>query len=279
MAGPGGGGLSLRVAIKGTELEQVTIAADQTAFTADLDAVTFTLTRTGSTAAALTADVLLTQDQEFLQSEDLTQSVTFDSGESTAALVLEPQFFVGHEVTMNGTLTATVQEGTGYVLGTEKAASTSILVTSPAVTVRLEESSYTFDEGDDSPVVTLVATTVSGVPSPNQSFYVSMSASEWEGYTIPTDYDTPFGSTAVDPAVRLQRRRRGLHRPRGGAADAGGRRPGRARRVLHRERCNWSPATPTVVGLRQHDGTACEAVTGFCSVTATITDDDPIRRR
>ena len=166
---------------------QVTIAADQTAFTAELDAVTFTLTRTGSTAAALTADVVLTQDQEFLLSEGLTQSVTFESGESTAALVLEPRFFVGHEVTVDGTLTATVQAGTGYVPGTEKAASTSILVTSPAVTVRLEEASYTFDE-DGASVVALVATTASGVPSPNRFFDVSVSALSGTA-SSPYDYD------------------------------------------------------------------------------------------
>ena len=248
---------------------QVTIAADQTAFTAELDDVTFTLTRTDSTAAALTADVLLTQDQEFLESEVLTQSVTFESGESTAALALEPRWFIGHEVTVDGTLTATVQAGTGYVPGTEKAASTSILVTSPAVTVRLEEASYTFDE-DGASVVALVATTVSGVPSPNRIFFVSVSGVNGTAGS-PHDYDyislqqsfQPSDFSA-DGAVFSAR----VEVPLTLVDDALDE-PDESFEVA----LQVAPGTPQVVGLRQHDGTACVPA-GFCSVTATITDND-----
>ena len=248
---------------------QVTIAADQTAFTAELDDVTFTLTRTDSTAAALTAAVLLTQDQEFLASEVLMQSVTFESGESTAALALDPRWFIGHEVTVDGTLTATVQAGTGYVPGTEKAASTSILVTSPAVTVRLEEDSYTFDE-DGASVIALAATTVSGVPPPNRIFFVSVSGVNGTAGS-PHDYDyislqqsfQPSDFSA-DGAVFSAR----VEVPLTLVDDALDE-PDESFEVA----LQVAPGTPQVVGLRQHDGTACVPA-GFCSVTATITDND-----
>ena len=247
---------------------QVTIAADQTAFTAELDAVTFTLTRTDSTAV-MTVAVELTQDQEFLDSGDRTQSVMFESGEPTASLVLEPRVFVGHEVTEDGTLTATVRAGAGYVPGTEKAASTSILVISPAVTVRLEEASYTFDE-DGASVFVLVATTASGVPSPNRFIAVSVSALKGtarapDDYENLTDFPTFQPSDfAADGAVFTARLELTLML----VDDA-----------LDEEDETFSmalqlaPGTPPVVGLRQHDGTACVPA-GLCSVTATITDND-----
>ena len=75
---------------------QVTIAADHSAFTAELDDVTFTLTRVGSTAAALTVGVALTQDQDLLLSEDLAQTVPFGAGEATATLQLTTEPFRGH---------------------------------------------------------------------------------------------------------------------------------------------------------------------------------------
>ena len=248
---------------------QVTIAADQTAFTAELDAVTFTLTRTDSTAV-MTVAVELTQDQEFLDSGDRTQSVMFESGESTASLVLEPRVFVGHGVTEDGTLTATVQAGAGYVPGTEKAASTSILVISPAVTVRLEEASYTFDE-DGASVFVLVATTASGVPLPNHFFDVSVSALSGTA-RAPDDYERFSHQPSIQPsdfaadgAVFTARLELTLML----VDDA-----------LDEEDETFSialqlaPSTPVVVGLRQHDGTACVPA-GLCPATATITDNDP----
>ena len=249
---------------------RITIAADQTAFTAELDDVTFTLTRTDSTAAALTAAVLLTQDQEFLASEVLMQSVTFESGESTAALALDPRWFIGHEVTVDGTLTATVQAGTGYVPGTEKAASTSILVTSPAVTVRLEEDSYTFDE-DGASVIALAATTVNGVPPPNRIFFVSVSALNGTA-GAPHDYDSLSFQQSFQPsdfsadgAVFTAR----VEVPLTLVDDALDE-PDESFTVT----LQVAPGTPGVVRLRQHDGTACVPA-GTCSATATITDNDP----
>ena len=75
-----------------TPTTEVTIAADQPAFTAELDDVIFTLIRTGDPAAALDVAVALTQDRDLLKSEYLAQTVSFGAGEATATLKLLPFF-------------------------------------------------------------------------------------------------------------------------------------------------------------------------------------------
>ena len=95
------------IAIKGTaagdtptpSTAEVTIAADQPAFTGRLDWVTFTLTRTGDPAAALDVAVALTQDQDLLESATLAQTVSFGAGDATATLTLLPLHFEEHTVT------------------------------------------------------------------------------------------------------------------------------------------------------------------------------------
>ena len=141
----------------------VSIAADQPAFTAQLDDVTFTLTRTGSTVAARDVAVALTQNRDLLDSGNLAQTVAFRGGEATATLKLLPVLFEGHTVTEESTLTATVQPGSGYVPGSPNTASTRIGVSDPAVTVRWEETAYTFAEGADA-TVAVILRTATGVP-------------------------------------------------------------------------------------------------------------------
>ena len=93
----------------------VTIAADQAAFTAALNDVTFTLTRTEDPAAALDVAVVLTQGGTLLTDEDLAQTVTFGAGEATAKLIIQDYNFLGHMVTeAEVTLTATVQTGSWW---------------------------------------------------------------------------------------------------------------------------------------------------------------------
>ena len=100
---------------------EVTIAADQPAFTAEIDDVTFTLTRTEDPAAALTVGVALTQDQDLLLSEDLAQNVDVRGGRSQPRRCNSPlDLFVGHTVTEETTLTATVQAGSRLRAGLAK---------------------------------------------------------------------------------------------------------------------------------------------------------------
>ena len=162
---------------------RVTIAVadpDRPAFTAELDSVTFTLERTGSTAAALDVDVALTQDREFLATEYRSPTVAFQAGESSATLTVRRSWF--EEVDRDGTLTATVQPGTGYVPGTANSATAQMLVVPVAVTVRLDQGSYAFDENAAAAdrAVTVIARTEPGIPRPLGSVHVSFVAIEGE---------------------------------------------------------------------------------------------------
>ena len=156
----------------------VTIAADQEAFTAALDDVTFTLTRTEDLAAALDVAVALTQDRTLLASADLAQTVTFGAGEATAKLIIDSYKFASHTVTEEeATLTATVQDGTGYEPGSPNTVSTRIVVADPAVTAWIDATAYTFAEdatGNDA-TIAVILRTATGVPVPNRTISLSLS--------------------------------------------------------------------------------------------------------
>ena len=246
---------------------EVTIAADHEAFTAEIDDVTFTLTRTEDPAAALTVGVALTQDQDLLLSEDLAQNVTFGAGEATATLQLPLDLFVGHTVTEETTLTATVQAGRGYVPGSPNTASTRIVVTDPAVTASIEATAYTFAEGADA-TVTVIVRTATGVPSPNRSiplaltfYYTGLAGSNdlavgnvWFEVE-PSDF-TPDGAEFIArKEVTLPIVDDALDEPDETLTM-------RLDKLLH---------TPFVVAPTQLDGTVCPS---GCSVTVTITDND-----
>ena len=246
---------------------EVTIAADHEAFTAEIDDVTFTLTRTEDPAAALTVGVALTQDQDLLLSEDLAPTVTFGAGEATATLQLPPDRFVGHTVTEETTLTATVQAGSGYVPGSPNTASTRIVVTNPAVTASIEATAYTFAEGADA-TVTVIVRTATGVPSPNRSIPLALTfvytglagSNDLAGGNVwfevePSDF-TPDGAEFIArKEVTLPIVDDALDEPDETLTM-------RLDKLLH---------TPLAVALTQLDGTVCPS---GCSVTVTITDND-----
>ena len=97
---------------------EVTIAADQPAFTAVIDNVTFTLTRTGDPAAALDVAVALTQDQDLLASGDSRPDRDVRGWQRRRdADPLFPLHFEGQTVTQETTLTATVEAGIGLFAG------------------------------------------------------------------------------------------------------------------------------------------------------------------
>ena len=200
--------------------------------------------------------------------------MTFQPGESTAALVLDPRLFPGHGVARNGTLTATVQSGTGYVPGTPDTASAQIREVVDGVTVRLEEGSYTFAEdatGTASTVV-LVATTGIDIPPPKRDVHISVSIQSDQarsGYDVqtlslqqplqPSDYradGSVFSARLEVPLVLID-----------DALDE----PDETFTLLLQK----SPGSPGFVTLSQHDGTACSPETP-CTATATITDNDPL---
>ena len=258
---------------------RVTIAVadpDRPAFTAELDDVTFTLERTGSTAAALDVDVALTQDPEFLATEYRSPTVAFQAGESMATLTVHRSGF--DEVDRDGTLTATVQPRTGYVPGTANSATAQMLVVSVAVTVRLDRGSYAFDEDAAAAdrTVTVIARTEPGIPTPLGLVPVDVSFVAIEGEArlhddfeaiaeqlvfLPSDFSEEGSVYVARKAAVLVLVDDAL--------------------VEDAETLTLSlqtaAGTPRVVAIVQHDGssTAC-AGTGVtvCTVTATIIDDD-----
>ena len=165
------------------ESTQVTIEAEQEAFTVLLDDVTFTLTRSRNTDEELTVSVTLTQDQTLLETSALSQSVEFEANSSTAQLALHPGWFDSHEATQTATLTATVVAGPDYTPGLPASASTRVVVVDPAATVRIERAAYTFDEAPRATRRPCIWSRAPhpGVPLPNPGFFASLSLSESDG--------------------------------------------------------------------------------------------------
>ena len=248
----------------------VTIAADHEAFTARLDRVTFTLTRTEDPAAALDVAVALTQDRDLLGSEDLAHTVTFRAGEATAKLRIEEFLFEGTTVIGEATLTATVQDGSGYVAGSPASASTRIKVADPAVTVWIEKTAYTFDEGVGAgAIVAVILRTATGVPVPHDLISVSFSLKSTGLAEVNVDYaslsvfvwaePSDFTPTGTEFTARKEVTLT--------IVDDDLDEPDETLTV----RLERSPGMPGAVKLTQPDGTACPS---GCEVTVTITDND-----
>ena len=250
----------------------VTIAADHASFTAVLDQVTFTLTRTGDPAEGLDVSVALTQDKDLIGSDHLAQTVTFRAGEATATLNIHAHFFAGSTVTGETALTATVQAGSGYTVGDPATASTRIRVADPAVTASFEQAAYTFDEAAGDATVAVILRTAAGVPIPHADifFYINYElitggASDKGDFEfsedaikfVPSDFTADGTNFIARKEVTLA------------IADDEVNEPDEAL-TLTLEKL---PSTPAVVALRRPDGTAC-LMASRCEATVTITDND-----
>ena len=250
----------------------VTIAADHTSFTAVLDQVTFTLTRTEDPAEALDVSVVLTQDKDLIGSEHLAQTVTFRAGEATATLNIHAHFFAGSTVTGETTLTATVQDGSDYVPGSSNTASTRIRVADPAVTASFEQAAYTFDEAAGDATVAVILRTATGVPIPHADifFYINYElitggASDTGDFEfsadaikfVPSDFTADGTNFIARKEVTLA------------IVDDEVNEPDEALTLT----LEPLASTPAVVALRRPDGTACPTDIR-CDATVTITDND-----
>ena len=147
----------------------VSISADTTTAVFKEDAVTYTLTRTGSTAAALPVSVTVTQTKDFLLAADLSKTVTIAANQSTKTFTVATssfQHFAAGTKVEAGTLTATVQDGTDYDLGTTSAVDVAIVI---GATVRIEVASSTVGEAAGTLSVKLIARTGPGAPQPTSN--------------------------------------------------------------------------------------------------------------
>ena len=168
LAGQNPGPQAVPVTITDDDNPVVTIAANRSKVTfPGYFGPTFTLRRaTTATAASLTVpvDLTLTGESPYANDLPLTRTVTIPAGETfrefTVGLV--SQFPAGAALE-SGVLTATVQAAADYDLGADDVASVDIV---PFMTVRIEQPSYTVDEGAGTLEVRIIAQTGEGAPWP-----------------------------------------------------------------------------------------------------------------
>ena len=174
----------------------VTISAGKTSAVFKEDGITYTLTRSGSTTAALPVEVTLTQTKDFLATSALSQTVTIAAGQSTetftvAAASFQP--FAAGATVEGGTLTVAVEDGADYDLGTPASVAVAIVI---GVTVRIDQASYSVSEAGNL-TVKAIARTRPGAPQPT-SHVSLMDFGFTDGTAIEfTDYSSIDGQSAT----------------------------------------------------------------------------------
>ena len=145
----------------------VTISADKTSAVFKEDDITYTVTRTGSTTAALPVTVRLTQTEDFLAATALTsKTVTIGAGQSTATFTVAAssfQHFAAGTKVGGGTLTATVQDGSAYDPGTTDSVEVDIAI---GVMIGFEMAAYSVGEATGPVKVKVIAHTGPGAGQP-----------------------------------------------------------------------------------------------------------------
>ena len=250
----------------------VSISADKTTAVYREDTITYTLTRTGSTTAALPVSVTFTQTKDFLTTTELTKTVTIPAGQTTETFTVAAfsfQHFATGTAVAAGTLTATVQDGTDYDLGTSPSVAVNIVI---GPMIRIEHASYSVNEADGPLIVQVIARTGPGAPQPTANssgvdiFFEDVTAIE------NTDYSTIQGNNFL--------------------FETGG---------FSMDGTEWQAEKTYIISVTNDDideddetfllnlkyvhnifgknmivdasGNACDSVDG-CEVTVTITDDD-----
>ncbi len=147
----------------------VSISADKTSAVFKEDGISYTLTRSGSTTAALPVTVTLTQTKDFLATTELSKTVTIAAGQSTKTFTVAAssfQQFAAGTMVEGGTLTAAVQDGADYDLGSPSSVDVSIVI---GAVVWIELASNTVAEAGGTLSVKLIARTGPGAPQPTSN--------------------------------------------------------------------------------------------------------------
>ncbi len=178
----------------------LTITAERDTYGLGTDNVVFTLTRTGMSASEITGSVTLMQDDTYVPADSLQWTFQIPSEQTTATLTLSGTLFTGGAA-QSGDLTATLEPGDGYTVGTPGLATVRMIVLDPAIVVQPEEASYRFVEDDAAAAVAFVARTAPGLPRPNAAFLVSISSEDRpDGATAPDDYASVARTVTFEPA-------------------------------------------------------------------------------
>ncbi len=171
-----------------SEEPTLTIAAGNDIYGMGIDDVVFTVTRNGTAEGDISVSVTLTQEQNFVSSVSQT-SFTIPANETSTDVELFRSLFDG-DATQSGDLTATIEAGDGYTVGTPGSATTRIVVADPAVTVRAERAAYRFVEGGAEATIAVVARTAPGVPPPGSTFPMLVYLDPTSGTaTVGDDYE------------------------------------------------------------------------------------------
>ena len=175
--------------------------------------VSYTLTRSaGYLGNELVVTVELTDnldDHDYLSTSNSTRTLTFDANEATTTFGFSTenlrQFVLG-TVVRDGVVTATVAAGTGYDVGTQSSAETTVY-TGPRLSFNM--SSYEVDEGGSLTTVTIISRISADIPLadlPITETFVSVSTSQINpvSATSPEDYDALSNVFLVPARGRME---------------------------------------------------------------------------
>ena len=193
-----------------SEEPTLTIAAGQESYGFGIDDVVFTVTRNGTAEEEISGTITLAQDEDFLNTNflrldftiaaDETSTDMMAADEKSTNIVLSAALFDGN-ATKSGDLTATLDAGDGYTVGTPGTATVRMVVADSSITVRPEHAAYSFDEDDATASVTFVAGTAPDAPPPSAGFFVTVTAkARPDGAGSPDDYASLSEIIRFDPS-------------------------------------------------------------------------------
>ena len=182
--------------------------------------------------------------------------------------------FLPNAPVRGGDLTATLQAGEGYELGTPASATVEVVAADPLVTVRFAAASAAAAEDDGTVAATVRAETVAGAPKPLASVYADWSttadtAAAPGDYTAATAQRLAFAPSGLRP----------VRGPLGSGADGDVTlRNDNAKESRERFLLTLGRRTDThrLVQLANPDGTLCRdnAAGVNCGMEIVVTDDD-----
>ena len=193
-----------------SEEPTLTIAAGSDTYAFGIDNVVFTVTRNGTAEEEISGTVTLAQDEDFLDTNFLRLDFTIAADETStdmmaadkksSNIVLSAALFDG-DATQSGDLTATIEAGDGYTVGTPGAATVRMVVADSSITVRPEHATYRFDEDDAAASVTFIARTAPDARPPSAGFFVTVTAkARSDGAGSPDDYASLSEIVRFDPS-------------------------------------------------------------------------------
>ena len=251
-------------------LPTVSISAVKTTAVFKEDAIVYTLTRSGSTTAALPVTVMLTQTKDFLARAELSKTVTIAVGQSTKTFTVAAssfEHFATGTLVEAGTLTATVQDGADYDLGTPSSVNVAIVI---GMTVRFDMASYSVGEAAGTLPFMLIARTGPGAPRPTADYDLG------EYYT-----DATNGTALLN--VDFNESGSPLSFPVGDFSASGGVWQAEQAFIItiNEDALDEDDETFDILLERRFSNTSISVVDAsgnscgsVCTVTATITDDD-----